>query len=67
MSHYAKYNVTVSFLGKTFNVRGVTAFNEDNARKQVKDLLKFERVEKSVSKPNSASNPFDMLNEIFGL
>lgn len=63
MSHYSKYDVTVSFLGKTFTVRGVTAFNEDNARKQVKDLIKFVSVEKRKPK---AGIP-DLFKDIFGL
>lgn len=63
MSHYSKYDVTASFLGKTFTVRGVTAFNEDNARKQVKDLIKFVKTEK---KKTDMDIP-DFFKDMFGL
>ena len=63
MSHYSRYDVAVSFLGKTFNVKGVTAFNEDNARKRVKDLIIF----KSVEKQKPKSDIPDLFKDIFGL
>lgn len=47
MSRYKKYDVSVTFCGKTFSVKGVTAFNEDDARRQVKSLLTFGEVTES--------------------
>jgi hypothetical protein len=65
MDRYKKYIVKFEIGGKVFRGK-VTAFNEDNARKQVRDKIKFLSIEEYEEEKLMDENIVDFFNAIFG-